>query len=219
MNMKNLFAVIGVIIMGASLALAIGGATPTVVSESRWAGAAAGSDTTEGGNITVVNVTGMQLTDQWAAYYGNVSGNIVLGDDTNAVYTWTWTPGTGGEVCLSEGSAFDFSAPILTTGPAIDTAYSLLGADNAANTVTGSTCTLDFATASVVNTAQIDHTSDTYYTCAVNDGAGPAKANYAFCGHLDTATAYNGDAANYEVMVPTSPGAGTETYYFYLELG
>ncbi|MFN7991406.1 MAG: hypothetical protein U0R44_04590 [Candidatus Micrarchaeia archaeon] len=218
MSLKNLYAVIGVLLFGASLVLAIGGATPTVVSESRWAGAAAGSDVTEGGNITVVNVSGMQLTDKWAAYYGNVSGSIILGDPLSQVYVWTWTPSTGGEVCLSEGSAFNFATAGTSTGSAVDLAYGFTGtdADSGNNTFSGS-CNLTFASSSVTGTQFINDAS-AYDTCLVNSG-GAAKANLAFCTKMGSSPAYNSAPANYEVMVPTSTGTGTETYYFYFELG
>jgi len=219
MNFKKVLALFGVVLFGAGIAMAIGGATPTLVSDSRWAGATAGSDTTEGGNVSAVNVTGTVLTDKWAAYWGNVTGSILLGDNTNQLYTWTYNPTTGGEVCLSTASAFDFSAPTTATGAAVDTAWSFTGADaDSATSTFGGSCNLNFATATVSGTARIDHEDSTYETCVVYDGAGTAETDYAFCSAIGTANAYNGVAANYEVMVPTTTGTATEAYYFYVEL-
>lgn len=219
MNFKNILALFGVVLFGAGFVMAISGATPTLVSDSRWSGATAGSDTTEGGNISAVNVTGTALTDKWAAYWGNVTGSIVLGDNTNQLFTWTWTPGTGGEVCLSTASAFDFSGASTATGSDVDTAWSFTGtdADSGDNTFGGS-CNLAFAGGSVTGTEMINHEDSTYNTCVVDDGAGATESDYAFCSNIGTANAYNGIGANYEVMVPTTSGANTETYYFYVEL-
>jgi hypothetical protein len=219
MNFKNILALFGVMLFGAGLVMAISGATPTLVSDSRWAGTAATSDETEGGNVSAVNVDGTVLTDKWAAYWGNVSGTVLLGDNTNQLYTWTWTTGTGGEVCLSTASALSFAAATTATGANVDTAWSFTGtdADSGDNTFGGS-CNLAFAQATVTGTEQIDHEDSTYNTCVVYDGAGTSETDYAFCSVIGTATAYNGAAANYEVMVPTSAGAGSETYYFYVEL-
>jgi hypothetical protein len=223
---KNLLALLSVMIIGASLVLAISGATPTQVSQTRWGGDAAANHTTEGGNISSVNVSGTVLTDKWAAYSGNVSGRITLDDNGAgaAVFNWTWTPSTGGEVCVSTNSSFGFNAATTATAAGIDTAWGFTAgdADSAANTYT-TTCgtALTFAQSSVAGTtaaADIMGLS-TFLSCAVDD-TGAAEANYAFCTQIQSAGInYNNQSAHYELMVPTTAGASaTETYFFYLEL-
>jgi len=217
-----MFAVLG------SISFAIAGGTPTVVSESRWAGSAAVSDTTEGGNITSANISGIVLTDRWAAYYGNVSGSIILGSDTsNVIFTWAWTPASGGEVCLSTNSNFDF-----TTGPTsaavadIDNAGAWnfgAVADNATNTFVNGTCANIVFSQSVAAAPirALHESGSTFYTCAIDDGSVvPAKGDFAFCTLIqDGGTAFDATTVDYEIMVPTEYGAfATETYYFYVEL-
>jgi hypothetical protein len=95
------------------------------------------------------------------------------------------------------------------------------GADTATNTLTGTTCNLVFTQASVANTVFADHTGSTFNTCAIDNGANAAKTDYAFCVIMQAAgVAYNGNATNYELMVPvTNTSAfGSEPYYFYVEL-
>ncbi|MEW6036070.1 MAG: hypothetical protein AB1529_05635 [Candidatus Micrarchaeota archaeon] len=223
---KNILVLLGVLVMGAGLALAISGATPTQVSQTRWAGDAASSQTTEGGNISVVNVSGTALTDKWAAYSGNVSGRITLDDNGAgaAVFNWTWTPSTGGEVCVSTNSAYDFTAATTAAAAGIDTAWGFTAtdADSAANTYT-STCgtALTFAQSSVAGTTAAADLQgfSSFLSCAVDD-TGAAETNYAFCTQVQSAgTNYNNQSAHYELMVPTTAGpSATETYFFYLEL-
>lgn len=230
MNYKNLIPLFGVLIIGCGLVMAISGAAPTVVSETRWTGQVAGSDTTEGGNITEVNVSSVSLTDRWASYWGNVSGSVVLDDDGtgNAVYIWAVDPLNGGEICVSTNSSFAFAAATSATALQLDTAWAFGAAtDNATNTY-NSQCgqPLNFTQADVpATTAAANMTqygASTFLSCAINDGVGTTKTNFAFCTNLqDVASGlnYNGLPANYELMVPTDDApAATETYYFYLEL-
>jgi hypothetical protein len=227
LNFKGLLALIGVMLFGAGMVMAISGATPTLVSQTRWAGDSAASVSTQGGNISVVNVTGTVLTSKWAEYSGNVSGRITLDDDGAgvAVYNWTWTPATGGAICTSTAPAYAFSTATTATAAQLDTEWGFTGtdADSAANTYT-STCgsALDFAQASVAGTtaAAAVQGSSTFMSCAVNDGSTGSKDDFGFCTQLQPAGSnYRGQTVNYELMVPTDNApASSETYYFYLEL-
>lgn len=228
MNAKWIFALFGLLVLG-SVVFAIGGATAATQSYyDRWTATAGGATiTVEGGNISDVNLTSSSLTDRWAAFFGNVSGSLVLRDATNTsarVYEWlNWDPANGGEVCTSTGSAYSFAAVTSATGAAVNSAFTLgNAADNATNTYTDAgACNLVFDGAPAVPTsAYADHADGSFWTCAVYDGAGAAEADYAFCTNISSAGLnFKGQPAHYEVMVPTTPGVGTETYYFYAELG
>lgn len=219
---KLIFGIIAAALLLGTL-YALTGASVGTATRTRWGGGTVGSDTTEGGNITYVNVSSTSLTDKWAAYYGNISGTINLTNGTNSVFSWTWTPATGGKVCLSANNTGLIESLLNTaTAANINTAYTLgSAADNATNTFTVSNCTMNFAQATVTNTLYAKHLSQsTFYTCAVYNGAGTSlKAGYLFCTNISNAgTTFHNLTYNYEVMVPTSPGTGTETYYFYAEL-
>ena len=221
MKFKTVLALIGVMLFGAGIVLAISGATATQVgNQSRWTGGSSGSITTEGGNISATNVASTSLTDRWAAFFGNVSGSIVLGNDTVYVYQWTYDPTAGGEVCLSTNSALNFAGTLAAAVPAtLDTDFGLgTAADDAANTFQGSAGAMNFATSSVSGLPTVATTGG-FDTAAFTSGGTGAKSNYAFCTAINSAGKnYKNNDAQYQVIVPTTPGsATTESYYFYME--
>ena len=187
----------------------------------------AGSNATEGGNITLMNLTATTLTDRWAAYYGNISGSIILSTSTgnSNIYSWSYTLTNGGEVCMATASAQTFSGTANATPSVIDSAFGLGSVDdNAANTMNLSNCTLVLSTGTEQNTTCARHQGNsTFFTAVIVDSDNTSEADFAFCTNISSTGRYFGNSAagnaNYELMVPTTPGAGTETYYFYAELG
>jgi hypothetical protein len=226
MNLKTIMALIGVMLFGAGIVMAIAGAgVEQEGTQTRWTQPANTTNiVTEGGNITAANITGTTLTDRWAAFFGNVSGTVVLRDSADTVFSWSWTAANGGEVCLSTGSTFAFTQAVAagsTDVDAVDTAFGLgVAADNASKTLTNTTCDLKFN-----NIADIDNTAGAttgggFETCLVKNTAATLEGDFAFCTNINsTGKNYKNAGANYQVMVPTSHGAtDTETYYFYMEL-
>jgi len=228
MNMKNVLTLFGVLLLGMGLVFAISGAATSGETDlARWTGATAGNATTEGGNITDVDVDADSLTDRWGAFFGNVSGYLSLTDGAgvNDVYNWTWAAASQGEVCVSTDQAFDWAnvedsdaADVV----AMNTAFGLGAAvDNTTGTFSTNNCGLTFDQGAVANTANVTHMGlSSFETCAVDDSVTGTEGGFAFCTNIDaTGTNYNGTTANYEIMVPTTPGAGNaETYYFFAEL-
>jgi len=218
MNFKNILALFGVVLFGAGLVTAISGATVgTEVEVARWTGLTAGSVGTEGGNISGVNVTGATLTDRWAAYFGDVTGNIRLTDSagTNNVYAWTWTAANGGEVCLSTDASFAFASAVAADGTDIDTAMAWgASADDGVTTYTGDDGSITFNGVTAITTAdKVVLDGSSFTDVVVSDGA-----DLAYCTNINSAgTNYNGAAANYEIMVPTAL-TGVTTYNFFAEL-
>ncbi len=230
MNMKYI-ALFGVMLLFSGV-FAISGATVgTQTNLTRWTGDTAGSIVTEGGNISAQNVSLGALTDKWAGLFGNITGSIYLTDDsggtTNYIYTWVGSDANGGEVCASTNNAFTWATVSNAIAADLDDVWNFGAAsDNATNTFTGSTCDLTFAQGSVTNTAdtadsQGNNAGDTFQTCVVDDGSSTTKGNFAFCTQINsTGGNFLGDAADYELIVPTSYGTGPstlETYYFYAE--
>lgn len=217
MNFKNILALFGVMLFGAGLVMAISGATVgTEVERGRWAGLTAGSVATEGGNISGVNVTGATLTDRWASYFGDVSGNIRLTDSvgTSNVYTWTWVASNGGEVCLSEDAAFAFASAVAADGTDIDTDMSwAASSDDGVTTYTGDAGSITFNGVTPITTADSVTLGSGFVDVVVSDGA-----DLAYCTNIDsTGDNYDGEAADYEIMVPTAL-SGSTTYNFFAEL-
>ena len=225
MNTKNTIVLLGIALLMAGVVFAISGASFNEIDEDRWTGATAGTHSTEGGNVTQGDIGSASLTDRWAAYFGNVSGSIVLGNDSVQVYTWSVTNASAaGEVCASVGGDFAFASAATETRADIDTAFGLgAAADNAAGTFTdASACDLTFDVATVASSTMVAHEDSNFWTCAINDGGGNNEGDIAFCTNISSSgeTAYDGTTpAQYELMVATTPGSATfETYNFYLEL-
>lgn len=207
--------------------MAISGASVTATAPlTRWTGATAGNVVTEGGNITNTNISSATLTDKWADFFGNVTGSIVLKENTSAlaVYTWSWA-GTGGYVCLSENTAFPFASSSnvsLTDVGAMNTAYGHnSAADNATNTFTTTSCNVSLVEATILRTANVTlQGNSSFTTCALKDTATSAKTDFSFCTAINaTGANYKNTTVAYEVMVPTQFGPSLyDTYYFYVQL-
>ena len=217
--MNKTYMLLGILLLG-TLAFAIGGASVSAeVERGKWLGAAAGNATTEGGNVSGVNISGNYSTEKWAAFYGDVSTGIVLADSAGtAVYNWTYSAESG-EVCLSQDANFAWASAALTTGAEVDTAFTFTGTDaDSATTTLSETCTVDLLEATVSGTAAVTLLSG-YQTCALEDTATPTEADLAFCVDIASGTNYNTESSDYEIMVPTSDAPGAEeTYYFFVEL-
>jgi parallel beta-helix repeat protein len=203
------------------------GANVTNVSHhTRYLGMPAGNLSTEGGNVTGVNANTTQLTERWAAFYGNVTGGILLTDATSAayVYRWSWSPADGGVVCVSTNASLGTFTVFPAQGSDIDTAWSFTpsATDSGTNTFNNTNCTLDIGGTSVANASYADTgATGGFVTCAAKAAPAPAKAQMLFCSEIISGgTFWNGGTGDYELMVPTPQGpATTETYYFYANLG
>jgi hypothetical protein len=225
---KNILAIFGILLVGASIVLAISGASTTFVSETRWSGNTTGNDTTQGGNITALNIAASVLTSKWASYYGNVSGSIVLGDGTSNVYSWTLNEGSVGEVCVSTNNSLGFTGATTATGDNINTAWGFTAtdADSGNNTYRSSNCSFNFSQATVTNTSNVSLQGSSNFNSCVIKSSGTIAAGttgfMAFCTRIQprsTGLNYKGQPANYEIMVATNNTAlATETYFFYAEL-
>ncbi len=176
---------------------------------------------TEGGNVTEVNITQNISTEKWAAIWGNITGNIVLGTQTNVFYSWTWSPANGGTICAQPGSVgnFDFTAITAATGGEVDNAFSFptTDVDSATNTLTNA-CSVTIGSTTYNSNAGV--TASGFTTCAFKDAATPAKTDLSFCTTVAQGTTlFNSLTGDYALMIPTSPTLGaTESYVLWLEL-
>jgi len=236
MEFKRLFVLFAVFLAVSGMAMAIraAGADGDGGFLPRWEAATSTvSNTTEGGNVSYLNLTGTSLTDRWAGFYGNISGaTIYLTDDdsgtVNYLYSWAVSGGSEtGEVCISTDASFDFGASsALTSANDIDTAWSFGAvADNATNTFDDGPCPVFyFEEQGVTITGAVNAThesSSTFSTCAINDTAVAAGTDLAFCAMINpSGTNYRGDTAGYELIAPTdaSTPTATTTYFFFIEV-
>ena len=229
--MKNgmILAVFAVFLFGAAFALPLNTTTSVGATgnTTRITGPT-GNATIEGGNVTEVNVSVNVSTEKWGAFYGNVTGGLVLAQSNTVrpVYKWVWDSGNG-TVCASTGRNFAWSAVVATLAGDIDTAWGFLTGDidSAANTF-NETASYNFPgagtpTGTTVGVNTLDSTdTPTWLTFAVNDGATTTKNNFAFCVDYSASnTIWEGTTGGYQVMVATNQTANQfETYYFFVQL-
>jgi len=177
--------------------------------------------TTEGGNVTPLNLSGNVSTEKWAGYWGNVSGNIVLSPGTDMFYTWSWSSAAGGEVCaIAAPSGFAWSTVQAIATVTIDNIWTFTGTDtdSATSTLT-SACNVDVA-GNPVTSVGTTTGGGAFETCAVGDGDDTLKEDVAFCVNITQAgSLFNGQSGDYELLAATDEDAGTtETHYFWLEM-
>lgn len=193
----------------------------------RWtSNTSTASDVIEGGNITYGNLNGSSLTDRWAGYFGNVSGDLLLTDNISGIktylYSWAWNSSTGGVVCATTNSFINRINITGASGNDIDTAWGFGAAgDSGAATFNGTNCSLAFDDTTISNASYADTgTAGGFRTCAYKSTTTPAKNQMFFCVNITyNGLLYNGGRGEYELIVPTADGIGTtETYYFYMNL-
>lgn len=227
MNKGLMLALFGVL-LGSTFA-AITNVTDTVegVTGKYTYNLGTANTTTEGGNVTEVNLSSNSSTEKWAGFYGNVSGNLLLAQSytTPAMYVWTWAPASGGEVCASTGADFGWSAVQTTTRNLIDAAwYFATGdSDSATSTLTDGSATYDVngVTGATTGTYTNDNSGAAVWQTFALDDTGTAKGDFAFCVNMSTTNTFapNGNTGAYQLMVPTNETVNTfETYFFFVEL-
>jgi parallel beta-helix repeat protein len=184
-----------------------------------------GNLTTQGGNITGANVGTVQLTDRWAAFYGNISGKVILTDKAglNNVFQWGWSTTAGGVVCTSTNSSVTNLNLYPADGDDIDTAWSFGSSepDSGRNTFNQTPCDLTIGTTTIYNASYVDTGQPGgFVTCSLKDTITPPKAGMFFCTAIEpNGTFWNNQTGNFELMVPTAFGVNQyETYYFYVNL-
>src|SRR5208283_510623 len=186
----------------------------TIISTGQYVPNATANVTTQGGNVTNMNISSTISTTKWAGYWGNVSGSLVLAPNSSSadLYSWVWSLSNGGEICaVAAPYGFNWAAVQNTTAPSVDTVWGFgTSSDNAANTLT-STCNIYVGGVNVTGTAGNTTGLGTFNTCALSAAATPTtKSDLAFCVNIAPAgTLFNNGTGNYQLMVPTNKTVGT----------
>jgi len=202
-------------------AFAVDNATLTENSQSGWSNTStvAPNITIEGGNVSNVDLATSASTARWAGVYGDVTGNLVLGEagDTDFMYAWTVSNAEEGEVCVSQNSNPAWGSLAVTTRAEVDTAFLYAaGDDQAADFFTDASISLDVAGSAITTTGAT--TLGSWEFGAAELTGTPEEGDLVFCANISQQTNnYGGTAVDFELMMPTTSGA-TETYFFFLEL-
>ncbi|MBD3389940.1 hypothetical protein GF415_03230 [Candidatus Micrarchaeota archaeon] len=204
----------------------LGTANVTFISTGRFIpNITAGNISTEGGNVSSVNLDSNLSTEKWAGFYGNTTGTLHLAEenDTQFMYTWNWTSASGGLVCASTASAVTTMNATGARGADIDSAWGFSpgATDSGANTFSNPNCTLSFGGIFLSGADYADTgASGGFRTCAYKSEFTPSKDEMVFCVNItQNGQFFNGEQGDYEMMVPTPYAQSTfETYFFYMNL-
>ncbi len=190
------------------------GTAPTATSKGSFPSPAPTSVTIVTGTIYSANLDGQHSTYRWAGVYGNVTGTIILGDSaSNILYQWT---AIGKYVYLDDDTTVDWPNLLAATCTDVENVYSFLtgASDNCANTFTGSASfnsgLIPLTIASTIAASTLNNASTAVWdTLALKDGT---NNDVVFVGVAQNpaAYAYNGELANYQVIIPESSTVGTQ---------
>ena len=205
------------------------GASVTQVGTQERYQPSAGSVTTQGGNVTALNVSGEVVTSKWAGFWGNVSGSKVLADSGHHLfYKWTVSDLTDALVYATTGAVNDWSCSNIVPLYADDSlfgSYSFLieGADSFNYTFTEQE--------SVAIPKGCSEQSFNYTTTWQGGSQGTEFKTYAAKASAENVfvwvarvnpgkTSFKGGTvtADYQLLAGVTSETGTTTFYFYLEL-
>lgn len=218
---------------------AVSGGSLTVGTSGRLTNTGAGSKATRAGNVTQVDVTSTKSTVKWAGYFGQVTTALQLGYDSNVLYNF----GSGNNsqiksVFAAPDALFDFSNLLAASVGAVDSAwgFSITDKDSATSAFNGTTTIATVASVPAANLISYNamvafnatvwtggnQNNTAYKSGLFTDLASPVQEfDFAFgvAVDADKRDFRNTTVVDYELMVPVNTtGAGTETYYFFLDV-
>lgn len=176
------------------------------------------------GNLTNLTLATETQTIAWQGFYGNVSGNITLEDATGDTL-YSWPNAANGTILASRDSAVNFTTIAAQNNCSIDESLTGTNSDrvNATfrpsnNTVfTIGTTTIAAGTACATHTYVNSMAQNTAFEEIILTDDGGATSIYAT--RIENGvTGFNGEANDFQMIVPDFSNSTTSTYYFYAEL-
>lgn len=224
MNNSRLAVLLAILmILGAyTVVAAPNGATVAEGAQERASATAAGTVSTQGGNVTQVNVTGTQLTSRWTGFFGTINGGYTLEDgSSNLFYEWTISNTTGAIVYAANGTVSTWT---LAAANELNMPTNLQGV-SAPDTFNNT-----FSATEAFTSATIGPVANTPYTTTWQGGSqgtqlktyaltDPDDSDIVFAGYSEyNVTSFKGaaDPVDYQILAPGF--ASGVTYNFYLEL-
>ncbi len=225
MNTKKqliLAAVMAMAISLASIAYAdpTGGVVTVGASES-GSGSASGTVDTTGGNVTLVNVTGTQITSNWAGFYGFITGGLQLADaSSNVFYQWTVSNLTNSVVYAANGTISNWAGLQAGSQALAPAAVATSNTDGYNNT---------FSSTKAFQSAGLGPIASTPFTTTYQGGSSGSLETYSLADSTgdvnvwagmaiqNTTSFKTGQQVDYQILAPAASSA-TTTYNFYLEL-
>lgn len=192
-----------------------------------------GTATAWGGNITSVNLSINSTTLHWQGFYGTLSASMAISAGSQNISLRSWNLSSlSGQVYISQASNINFSALNSTSASLsdVDAAHSFLSGANDAATKTGA----DSANPSF-SIGQYEVRASSYPLITTKDNLGAqswqevvlrhsstsSASDFVYVGILNqSGTAFNGEAAHFQVIVPENSVGNwlSTTYYVYAEV-
>ena len=224
----KIWVAITAVLMALPVAMAAEPGGATIVGTPQDKGAfpspSPGSVSVYAGNIYLANVSTEQSTYHWAGIYGNATGTLVLGDSLGSrMYEWA---AKASYVFFDDDTTVNWNSLDNATCTDVETIYTFLtgASDSCANTFTNTGATSFKSIANVQSTIYAltyDNTKALVWkTYAIKD---TGNNDVIFAAETNNApgTAYDGSAANYQVILPENgenADANPTTYYIWIEL-
>jgi hypothetical protein len=242
MRLKNFLGNIFGMLLIFVLAIHFVVATPTGISgvtpgaSSRMSVSSAANISAIAGNVSEIDFSVTSVTNTWQGYYGDISGQVVLGNSANqTMYNWT-AASPNGEIYATRDSGTIEWATIdcanQTELNAEDTALGVVQA-SASDAVNDTFISNAAFTSFYVGTTQISQGASCFAT-TLNDETGAPSSDfqevllhdgtsiiYTAVIHQD-ATGFDTAAHDFQMLVGEDGHDGdvdTTPYYFYVELG
>ncbi|HLP79577.1 MAG TPA: hypothetical protein VK158_03010 [Acidobacteriota bacterium] len=175
------------------------------------------------GNVTQINLSTEASTYRWTGIYGNVTGNIKLGDSgSNVLYEWV---ARGRYVYASTSPTIDWSSMAAASISDVLGEYGFLGVNSVDNYSQTFPFTATFYSDVIGNLTNVN------YTLTLNSSGGPTWETYSltdgaeivFAGqvHADGNNSYSNELVNYQMIIPedgTLSNVQPTEYNFWVEL-
>ena len=225
-----LVVLLSIVVLALGSVYAAGPATVTWIRDYQVNATAVSNDTIVPGNITELELDADSQTPRWAGYFGNLTGGLVLSDDTAEFFRWTSQVKADSVVCagISNEYALDnlFEAQVSSLGTAWNHSSGM--SDRATKTF-NATQNFDFlfsgfsfTDVNASDTGGPDSAdADEFLTGVINDVAedDTNTENFLFCSEVNiSGTDYRGTPSNFELIVPTYNSTIRTTYYFLAEI-
>ncbi len=185
----------------------------------------------QAGNVTEIDINATSITNSWAGFYGNVSGNITLQNAAgNVFYNWAISSPSG-EVFASRNDTISWSSIACANAGNISNEETALGqtaadSDSVTNTFSGTSHpSFDVGTTTLTgcpSTNAYDNTgaqTTRFFNVLLADSA----SHVVYTTLLNaTSTGFDGGTYDFEILVGEdghgAAASTTTTIYFFVEL-
>lgn len=185
--------------------------------------AAVGGVVTQGRNVTHINITRNASTLKWAGFFGQTFGSLRLG--LNADVFFSFSSVTPQSVYASQNSNFPFGNISATTTTEVNIAFGFNDSDANDRAQNAFTDTATVGNIASVPVAILRNNANAiiFYPGIFDTTNNASQSLFAFGVNVNAdVTDFRGGTSDYELLVPVAltgtGGAGTATYFFYMDL-